>query len=204
MLKIYFKEFEFMDFMETYKKELVYKFQTMLKKDRKKMAMMSMERQFKSYVDFAINKSWNRVKDYRIILDECWKCIFSDTNLGEHIWEIHENIRPENVEKSIKENMELNISYANIFACNISELIDNLIDNMEYEEGFLLLNIGYIISYLNENNIEEKFKIDEYKEYNLVKNEIKNQKADLRNKDSIIDYITMQEWIRNCRNLLIL
>lgn len=36
MLKIYFKEFDFMDFMETYKKELVYKFQTMLKKDRKK------------------------------------------------------------------------------------------------------------------------------------------------------------------------
>lgn len=191
-----------MDFMDRYKDKLVQRFESISKQDRKKVAMMSIERQYKAYSDFACHKNWNREKEYRIILNECWKCILEDINLEESIWNMHENIRPENIEKNAEEDIEMELTYADIFSCNILELIDNLIDDLGDEEGFLMLNIGYIITYLNENDIEEKFKIDEYKEHILVENEIKNQEADFKNKDNIIDSITMQKWIENSRNLL--
>lgn len=191
-----------MDFMDIYKDILYNKFESILKQARKKIAMMSIERQYKAYCNFARHKSWNREKEYRGILDECWRCILEDISLEESIWDMHEGIRPENIQKSAKEEIEIESTYADIFSCNVAELIDHLIDDLENEEGFLLLNIGYIISYLNEDSVEGKFEIDKYKNHILIKNEIKNQQADLEENNSIIDYMSIQKWINKSRSLL--
>lgn len=191
-----------MDFIEIYKDILVKRFKQLAVQDKRKLAVMSLERQFKSYCYFALVKNWNRSKEYRDLLDTCWKSILKKEQLSEEIWEFHEKIKPEYVNKFKEEGSKINISYGNIFAGNVMELIETLLDDKKYEEGFLLLNIDYIVSYLNESNTGQKYKIDTFKDNVLIINEIKNQEYDMKDKDKIDSFISAKKWYEKCKSLI--
>lgn len=66
----------------------------------------------------------------------------------EELWEMHEKIRPEQVNKSVDEYKKLEFSYANIFSNNVADFLETLLDDIGNEETFQLVNFDYIFSFL--------------------------------------------------------
>lgn len=190
-----------MNFIQKYKNIMVEKYEAYDNQKRKKLALMCVERQFVSYKYFAKKKQWDRTNEYRVLLNKCWEAIFKSEILDEEVWEIHESIKPETVNTSLEEYKELDITYANIFATNMCSYIEMLLDETGHEESFCLLNIDYILCYLNENN--EKFYFDKYEENSLIRREIQQQQDDMRNIDDITNMEEVLKKVSQLKNVLI-
>lgn len=189
-----------MGFLEQYKERIYDKLNSYNKWDKRKLAIMGLERQFQSYCFFANHKYWNREKEYRILLDMCWKCILNKENLQESAWEYHEKIKPERIlcPEEWKEDL---VSYCNIFAGNTEELIDTLIDDKQDEETFLLLYLDFILCYLNEKD-NNSYQIDSYKNNKWITEEIHNQESDMSSVSKIQTFENACEWYKNCKGVL--
>lgn len=188
-----------MNFTTWYKNIIYDKMAALSKWNKRKVAMFGLEREYKSYCQFAYNKIWSRKEEYRILFDKCWDAILNEQLLDESVWEYHETLKPENetIQKNIsyEEYNEYDLSYANIFAGQVEEMLNCLIDDDDNEEAFLLLYIDcFIIDYLcdiyeKQQNIicttEEREKLYQS---DLVKMEIKSQLDDIYNVHYIVDY----------------
>ena len=170
-----------MNFVDVYKNKLAEQFERLDKQCRRKLMLMSVERQFKMYCELAEGKEWKRDNEYRDLLDKFWRITLEKEQIEESIWEWHETIRPDNVNKSGKEYTCLNFAYANIFAGNIETLIETFLEDTDHEESFLLFNIDLILSYLNEDHISQAWKYDEYESHKLIGTGMENQKNDMQN-----------------------
>lgn len=189
-----------MDFTTQYKDIIYNKMSALSKWNKRKVAMFGLERQYKSYCQFADKKIWNRKEEYRILLNKCWDAILNEQLLDESAWEYHETLKPENeaIQKMVsyeEKCNEYNLTYANIFAGNVEEMLNCLIDDDDNEEAFLLLYIDcFIIDYLcdiyeKQQNLrytaEEREKLYQS---DLIKMEIKSQFDDIDNIFYIVDY----------------
>lgn len=196
-----------MDFSVQYKDMIYDKMSVLSKWDKRKVAMFGLERQYKSYCQFADKKIWNRKEEYRILLDKCWDAILKEQLLDESVWEYHETFKPENeaIQKMIpysEKCNKYNLTYANIFMGNVEEMLNCLIDDDDNEESFLLLYIDcFIIDYLcdvyeKEQNLtytaQER---EELYHSDLVKIEIKSQFDDIDNVSCVVDYSSVFERI---------
>lgn len=189
-----------MDFTTQYKDMIYDKMSALSKWDKRKVVMFGMERLYKSYCQFADKKIWNRKEEYRILLDKCWDAILSEQLLDESVWEYHETFKPENeaIQKTIpyaEKCNEYNLTYANIFAGNVEEILNCLIDDDDNEEAFLLLYIDcFLIDYLcdvhekQQNLIYTAKEREELYHSDLVKMEIKSQLDDIDNASCVVDY----------------
>lgn len=191
-----------MDFLNHYKEQLYNKLSIFDKWDKRKLALMGLEREFKTYCLLSNNKNWNREKEYCSLLDMCWRCILQKENLQESAWEYHEKIKPEKTFLYPADWMEDSLAYCNIFAGNTEELIETLIDDKQDEETFLVLYIGYILCYLNEKNNSDSYKIDSYKNNKLIEREIRNQESDMISVSKIQTFENAYKWYRNCKGVL--
>ena len=72
-----------MDYIYTYKKQVNKMCIDLDKKNKRKIALMCLERQYKTYEHLANNKEWDKRVEYRELLDECWKVILEDGVLEE-------------------------------------------------------------------------------------------------------------------------
>lgn len=175
--------------------------------DKRKVAMFGLERQYKSYCQFADKKIWNRKEEYRILLNKCWDVILNEQLLDESVWEYHETFKSENevIQKTIsyeEKCNEYNLNYANIFAGQVEEMLNCLIDDDDNEEAFLLLYIDcFIIDYLcdvyekEQNLIYTTEQREELYQSDLVKMEIKSQFDDIDNVSCVVDYSSVFERI---------
>lgn len=188
-----------MDFLEQYVIENETVMMHLNTKQKRVLAIMCLERQFKAYEKMAKKQIWNRSNEYRQLLDICWKVILYDKDVDESIWDMHEKIKPENVASS-EECKNQGFSFANIFAGNIMELLENLLDDNGNEETFRLLSIDYILCFLNEDN--QVFLIDEYKDNDLIRYEIKMQKQDEEDLKKICSFDNAQKWYMQCESLI--
>lgn len=189
-----------MNFLEYYKIENDNRMSLLTKKQKRLLAIMCLERQFKSYENMALYKDWNRSSDYRQLLDNFWSIVLNEERPDESIWEFHEKINPEKVNKSIIEYDTKEFNYANIFSYNVIGFIENLLDDIENEETFRLSNIDYILCYLNEET--EGFCIDEYQNNELISNEILNQEQDVINMKKIGCLNDAKKWYIQCKSLI--
>lgn len=193
-------ELKVVNFLEQYKEQIYDKLNYFNKWDKRKLALMGLERQFQTYCLFSEHKNWNREKKYRILLDMCWKCILNKENLQESAWEYHEKIKPEENLHS-EDWKELFASYCNIFAGNTEELIETLIDDKQNEETFLLLYLDFILCYLNERD-NNSYQIDSYKNNKWITREIHNQENDMISISKIQTFENAQKWYKNCKGVL--
>lgn len=196
-----------MDFTTQYKDMIYNKMSTLSKWDKRKVAMFGLERQYKSYCQFADKKIWNRKEEYRILLNKCWDVILNEQLLDESVWEYHETFKSENeaIQKTIsyeEKCNEYNLNYANIFAGQVEEMLNCLIDDDDNEEAFLLLYIDcFIIDYLcdvyekEQNLIYTTEQRAELYQSDLVKMEIKSQFDDIDNVSCVVDYSSVFERI---------
>lgn len=191
---------DIMDFIEKYSKEIQIKFSILSKKEKRILAIMCLERQLKAYEKFALGKNWNRANEYREMFDICWNSILNDKNVDESIWEFHENIKPEIVNKIIDEYKEQEFCYANIFSTNVMEFLENLLDDNGNEIGFLLLNLDFIICFLNNN--KDTYVIEEYENDELIMFEIKMQQLDEMKLKKIVCLNDVKKWIDECKSLI--
>ncbi len=193
-----------MDFTTQYKDIIYNKMSVLSKWDKRKVAMFGLERQYKSYCQFADKKIWNRKEEYRILLNKCWDVILNEQLLDESVWEYHETFKSENevIQKTIsyeEKCNEYNLNYANIFAGQVEEMLNCLIDDDDNEEAFLLLYI--IIDYLcdvyekEQNLIYTTEQREELYQSDLVKMEIKSQFDDIDNVSCVVDYSSVFERI---------
>ena len=196
-----------MDFTTQYKDITYNKMSVLSKWDKRKVAMFGLERQYKSYCQFADKKIWNRKEEYRILLNKCWDVILNEQLLDESVWEYHETFKSENevIQKTIsyeEKCNEYNLNYANIFAGQVEEMLNCLIDDDDNEEAFLLLYIDcFIIDYLcdvyekEQNLIYTTEQREELYQSDLVKMEIKSQFDDIDNVSCVVDYSSVFERI---------
>ncbi|MCI8428235.1 MAG: hypothetical protein HFJ03_12020 [Lachnospira sp.] len=196
-----------MDFTTQYKDIIYNKMSVLSKWDKRKVAMFGLERQYKSYCQFADKKIWNRKEEYRILLNKCWDVILNEQLLDESVWEYHETFKSENevIQKTIsyeEKCNEYNLNYANIFAGQVEEMLNCLIDDDDNEEAFLLLYIDcFIIDYLcdvyekEQNLIYTTEQREELYQSDLVKMEIKSQFDDIDNVSCVVDYSSVFERI---------
>lgn len=196
-----------MDFSTQYKDKIYDKMSALSKWDKRKIAMFGLEREYKSYCQFTDKKIWNRKEEYRILLDKCWDAILNEQLLDESVWEYHETFKPENeaIQQMIpyaEKCNEYNWTYANIFAGNVEEMLNCLIDDDGNEESFLLLYIDcFIIDYLcdvyekQQNRIYTAKERENLYQSNLVQMEIKSQLDDIDNVSCVVDYSSVFERI---------
>lgn len=184
-----------MDFLNAYKKD-VEKICAGLKPfEKRKVALMCLERQFKAYQHLAENKEWNRCKEYRALLDECWHAVLDNIELCEEIWEKHEKIRPENVNSSKEEYTQIEFAYGNIFAGNMESFLEMLLDDTDGEESFLLFNIDFILSYMKEVGID-------HGEDRFILREVKNQADDVVEQRNLVKFKDASSWYKQADNLI--
>ena len=158
--------------------------------------MMCIERQYKAYEKLAQGKDWDRSEEYRQLLDECWRISLDEKGADESIWNMHEAIKPEYLNKSIDANT-LEWCYANIFAGNVEEVLVNLLDENGYEETFRLLNLDYIVTFLNEDA-----PINDPKDNELIIREKIRQEQDEKDMDIICCFNDAQKWYSQCESLI--
>lgn len=187
-----------MDLIEEYKIENDRRMSLFNTKQKHILVMMCIERQFKAYQKMAQGKDWNRSKEYRQLLDECWRISLDEKGADESIWNMHEAIKPEYLNKSIDANT-LEFCYANIFASNVEEVLVNLLDENGYEETFRLLNLDYIITFLNEDN---QFYDPDPKDNELIIREKKRQAQDEKDMDIICCFNDARKWYDQCESLI--
>jgi len=203
-----------MNFMTQYSDIIYNKMFNLNQWDKRKIAMFGLERAYKSYCQFSNKKSWNRKKEYRILFDMFWDVLFKEKLLDEAAWKYHEEFRSEN--ENIYGKMtdtekydEYNLSYANIFAEHVEEMLNCLIDDGDNEEAFLLLYIDhFIINYLcdvyekKHNLIYKAEERENLYQSDLVKQEIKSQFDDIDHISTITNYASALKWIEQSSALL--
>ncbi len=187
-----------MDFLNEHKKNVEKLCAELKPLEKRKVALMCLERQFKAYQQLAENKEWDRRKEYRKLLDECWNAVLDSTELGEEIWEKHEKIRPENVNSRKEEYTQIEFAYGNIFASNMESYLEMLLDNTGGEESFFLLNIDFILSYVNEEGIVQ----DEEMKKCFILREVKNQADDVVEQRNLIKFKDALSWYKQTDNLI--
>lgn len=167
------------------------------KYEKRKAALMCLERQFKVYQQLAEHKQWNRSEEYREILDTCWIALLDNKELDEDIWEKHEGIKPENVNNTIKEYTEIEFAFGNIFAGNMEAFLDMLLDDTGGEVSFCLFNIEFIMNYSEDNVIQDKNVTSE-----CLKREVENQSNDVVQQKNLRKLTDVQNWYEQTDNLI--
>lgn len=164
------------------------------KNEKRKAALMCLERQFKAYQKLAENKQWNRSKKYREILDACWEALLNNKELNEDIWEKHEGIKPESVNHTTKEYSETEFAFGNIFAGNVEDFLDMLLDDTGGEVSFCLYNIEFILNYFEENNVIQDKAQDKDMTSKRIKREVDNQSNDAVQQKDLKNLTDVQSW----------
>ena len=102
-----------MNFTTQYKDMIYDKMSVLSKWDKRKVVMFGLERQYKSYCQFADKKIWNRKEEYRILLNKCWDVILNEQLLDESVWEYHETFKSENetIQKMIPYSEKCNVFF---------------------------------------------------------------------------------------------
>lgn len=136
-----------MNDLREYKKHIDKMFADLNVNEKRKVALMSMERQFKAYCQLAENADWNRQSEYRKLLDECWSAVLNDSPPSEEVWEKHNGIKPSAANSARGEYTKIPFAYACIFADNFEAFLEMLLDNTSGEESFLLFNIDFLLKY---------------------------------------------------------
>lgn len=168
------------------------------KYEKRKVALMCLERQFKAYQQFAKDKQWDRWEEYREILDTCWDAILDNKELNEDIWEKHERIKPASVNNTTKEFAEAEFAYGNIFAGNMEDFLDMLLDDTGGEVSFCLYNIEFLLNYFNEDKVIQ----DKNVTSECMKREVENQTNDVVQQKNLKNLIDVQNWYEQTDNLL--
>lgn len=189
-----------MNFLEEYKISNDQTMTLLNKRQRRMLAIMCVERQFQSYKKMAKNKLWDRSGEYRQLLDCCWQAVLRDEDIKEELWEQHEKIRPEQVNQSVEEYQSREFSYANMFAGNVGDFLETLLDDIGNEETFRLVNFDYIFSFLNEER--EGFLIKEYEKNSLILAEKKRQELDKKQLEEILCFDAAKKWYEQCESLI--
>lgn len=189
-----------MDFLDQYKIENDERLAGFDTKQKRLLAMMCLERQYKTYAQLAQGKEWNRDTAYRALLDDCWRVILEDKPAEESLWERHEAIKPENIPLSSPNDDTWELSYANIFACDIMSLLETLLDDTGYEEAFRLLILDYLVTYLNGESVN--FSVDTFKDDPLILAELQRQQQDEQDMAQIACFSDAKVWYAKCKSLL--
>lgn len=185
------------DFLEEHKKRMEKIWAGSNKYEKRKAALMCLERQFKAYQQLAENKQWNRSEGYREIIDTCWDAILDNKELDEDIWEKHESIKPASVNIATKEYAEMEFAFGNIFAGNMDDFLDMLLDDTGGEVSFCLFNIEFILNYLEENVIQDKNVTSE-----CIRREVENQSNDIVQQKNLKNLADVQNWYEQTSNLI--
>ncbi len=186
------------DFLEEYKKSVEKICAGLNKYEKRKVALMCLERQFKAYQQLAKDKQWNRWAEYREILDTCWNSILDNKELNEDIWEKHEKIKPASVNNTTKEYAEAEFAFGNIFASNMEDFLEMLLDDTGGEVSFCLYNIEFILNYLNEDNVIQ----DKNVTSECIKREVENQSNDVVQQKNLKNLTDVQNWCEQTDHLI--
>lgn len=185
------------NFLTKHKKNMERIYAGLNRSEKRKAALMCLERQFKAYQQFAENKQWNRSEEYREILDTCWGALLENKKLDEDIWEKHEEIKPENVHNTTKEYAQTEFAFGNIFASNMEDFLDMLLDDTGGEVSFCLFNIEFIMNYSDDDVIQDKNVTSE-----CIKREVENQTNDAVQQKNLKNLIDVQNWYEQADNLI--
>ena len=193
-----------MYFFDIYAEELEYKFKNLSNRNRKKLAIMSIERQFKYYSKILENKLFNKSQEYRLILDKCWNFILFDTKLDEDIWYQQDKIHIEKFGKDYYDDDSFHLSNMLSTTCNnimmFIEMLEDSEDDTEYT--FLTLNLDYIYGYLNGIDCDKYEDIDDCENHFLTINELNNQKNDFKVVNRINTLEDVKEWLKDCKSII--
>lgn len=185
-----------MNDLKEYKEHIDKLFADLNVNEKRKIALMSMERQFKAYCQLAENVDWNRQSEYRTLLDECWSAVLNDSPLGEEVWEKHSGIKPSTVNSVRGEYTKIPFAYTNIFADNFEAFLEMLLDDTGGEESFLLFNIDFLLKYSKENNYSTETKD------RLLLRELNNQHNDTDFQRSVTKLTDVINWCNQTDNLI--
>lgn len=169
---------------------------------KRKVALMGLERQLKSYSQLSEHYSWSRLSDYHKLFNSFWTAILEQRLLEECMWTYHETIRPENIDVQGKEDNTLNYSFCSIFTGNVELFLETLIDDLEDEEAYLLLFWDYIICWLNEMEENKGYETGKYYSNRLIQAEMKNQSIDMVTAFHINNFKEVDKWRMNVRGVL--
>lgn len=192
-----------MDFLDQYKKSLYSRMESCNKWQKRKVALMGLERQLKSYCHFSEHHSWNRQSEYIKLFDLFWDSVLECQLLEENVWKYHEAIRPENIGlHPYSDELEPNYNFCCIFACNVEEFLNTLLDDTEDEESYLLLFLDYIVCWLNETGENRGYDVEKYLSSRLIQNELTIQNTDIAEVFQINTFEAVVKWRMNVKNVL--
>lgn len=191
-----------MYFFDIYAEELEKKFKVLSSMNKKKLAIMSIERQFKYYSNMLKNKPFDRSKEYRLILDKCWNFILFNEKLDEDIWYQQDKLHIDNFSQADYDDSfdsaMLSTTCNNILM--FIEMLEDTEDDTEYT--FLTLNLDYIYGYLNGKDEEKYNKIEDCEDHFLTIREINNQENDFKFIGSINTLEDVRKWLKNCKSII--
>lgn len=192
-----------MDFIDQYRKTLYSRMKNWNKWQKRKVALMGLERQLKSYCHFSEHHSWDRQSEYIKLFDFFWNSILACKPLEENVWGYHEAIRPENIElHGYSDKLEPNYNFCCIFACNVEEFLNTLLDDTEDEEAYLLLFFDYILCWLNETEQNGTYEVETYFSSELIQNEFTIQNVNMTEVFHINTFEEVAKWRMNVKNIL--
>lgn len=172
------------------------RFKNMNKQQKKIMAIMALERQWKVYEKCSLKREWGRNEVYRGVLDNCWKFALENKDIPEEVWNICDNNKPENILINKPDMYDDFVSYSSIFVDNLIEFIDNWLDEVDGEECFLQFNFDFIESFL-ECYLDDKSLIDEHE---LIQSEIEHQNIDYKKMKGCVNIMNIKEWFDSKSN----
>lgn len=188
-----------MNFLEQYKLENDQRMQGLSWTQKNILALMCLERQFRTYAGFSQGQPWDRRSAYRELLDRCWAVVLSGGEAGEDLWYFHEKIRPDAVCGSGASSVEL--SAANIFAAHMEGWLDCLIDCSGGEETERLLALDFILASLNEGDGDGSRYYDKA-DHSLITAELRRQARDEEDMKGISCLEDARKWYNQCEGLL--
>lgn len=195
-----------MDFIERHKKTLYDRMETWDKWQKRKAALMGLERQFKSYCRLSEHHSWNRQTEYIKLFDLFWNAVLEGKLLEESAWEYHESIKPENIaahkDADKSEASGVDYTFCNIFACNVEEFLNTLLDDTEDEEAYLLLFLDYIVCWLNEAEQNAGYEIERHLSNQLIQTELTRQSEDMAEVFRIHTFEEAAKWRMDAKDVL--
>lgn len=192
----------YLNFLKEHNKSMEKIFAGLNKYEKRKTALMCLERQFKVYQQLAENKQWNRREEYREILDTCWEVILEHKELKEDIWGKHERIKPENVNNMAEEYAETEFAFGNIFASHMESYLEMLLDDTGGEVSFCLYNIVFILNYYNDDYNEDQEIQDQDAAGEHIKREVENQSNDVVQQKNLKNLTDVQNWYEQTDDLI--
>lgn len=192
-----------MKFFDIYSEQLTNKFNTLSCMNKRKLAIMSVERQFKYYSRMVKNRPFDKSKEYRAILDACWRFILFNEKLDENLWYQQDKLHIEKFNDVYYDDSIDDAAMLCITCDNIMMLIEMLEDpEDDTEDGFLALNIDYIFGYLNNINGDKYSDIDDCENHFLTINELHHQEDDFKIVDNINTLEDVREWLKTCKSII--